>query len=125
MAGTADAAELVRFMAQALVADVEAVAVVEVDGGRTLELETSPDDRGRVIGRQGRVAKAMRAVLPRDVPILPVGSISVDNMAGYWNAGANGFGLGSALYRAGAGAEQVAASAQQFVTAIRRLMQPT
>jgi predicted RNA-binding protein YlqC (UPF0109 family) len=63
MAGTADAAELVRFMAQALVADVDAVAVVEVDGGRTLELETSPDDRGRVIGRQGRVAKAMRAVL--------------------------------------------------------------
>ena len=71
------------------------------------------------------VLKAMRAVLPRDVPILPVGSISVDNMASYWNAGANGFGLGSALYRAGAGAEQVAASAQQFVTAIRRLMQPT
>jgi predicted RNA-binding protein YlqC (UPF0109 family) len=63
MAGTAEAAELVRFMAQALVADVDAVAVVEVDGGRTLELETSPDDRGRVIGRQGRVAKAMRAVL--------------------------------------------------------------
>jgi predicted RNA-binding protein YlqC (UPF0109 family) len=63
MAGTAEAADLVRFMAQALVADVDAVAVVEVDGGRTLELETSPDDRGRVIGRQGRVAKAMRAVL--------------------------------------------------------------
>jgi len=63
MAGTADASELVRFMAQALVANVDAVAVAEVDGGRTLELETSPDDRGRVIGRQGRVAKAMRAVL--------------------------------------------------------------
>jgi predicted RNA-binding protein YlqC (UPF0109 family) len=37
--------------------------VHEVDGGRVLELETAPDDRGRVIGRQGRVAKAMRAVL--------------------------------------------------------------
>ena len=35
----------------------------EADGGRTLELETAQDDRGRVIGRQGRVAKAMRAVL--------------------------------------------------------------
>jgi predicted RNA-binding protein YlqC (UPF0109 family) len=58
-----DAAELVRFMAKSLVGDVDAVDVVEVDDGQTLELETSPDDRGRVIGRQGRVAKAMRAVL--------------------------------------------------------------
>ena len=63
MSESADAAELVGFMAKALVGDVEAVDVVEVDDGRTLELETSADDRGRVIGRQGRVAKAMRAVL--------------------------------------------------------------
>jgi len=63
MSETADAVELVRFMALALVGDTEAVDVVEADGGRTLELETAPDDRGRVIGRQGRVAKAMRAVL--------------------------------------------------------------
>ncbi|MBW2313193.1 MAG: KH domain-containing protein [Deltaproteobacteria bacterium] len=63
MSESADASELVRFMATALVGDVEAVDVVEVDDGRTLELETSADDRGRVIGRQGRVAKAMRAVL--------------------------------------------------------------
>jgi predicted RNA-binding protein YlqC (UPF0109 family) len=34
-----------------------------LEGGRLLELETSEEDRGRVIGRQGRVAKAMRAVL--------------------------------------------------------------
>jgi len=33
------------------------------DGGSILELETAPGDRGRVIGRQGRVAKALRAVL--------------------------------------------------------------
>jgi predicted RNA-binding protein YlqC (UPF0109 family) len=37
--------------------------VRELDGGERLELETASDDRGRVIGRQGRVAKAMRAVL--------------------------------------------------------------
>jgi predicted RNA-binding protein YlqC (UPF0109 family) len=37
--------------------------VREVDGGRLLELEAAADDRGRVIGRQGRVAKAMRALL--------------------------------------------------------------
>ncbi len=55
--------ELVEFMAKAIVRDADAVKIVEVEGGRTLELETADDDRGRVIGRQGRVAKAMRAVL--------------------------------------------------------------
>jgi predicted RNA-binding protein YlqC (UPF0109 family) len=50
-------------MARAIVSDAEAVVVREVDGGSVLELETAPEDRGRVIGRQGRVAKAMRAVL--------------------------------------------------------------
>ena len=56
-------AELVGFIARAIVSDPDAVEVVERDGGRLLELETDADDRGRVIGRQGRVAKAMRAVL--------------------------------------------------------------
>ena len=56
------AAELVGFIAKAIVSDKEAVRVREEDG-RLLELETAPDDRGRVIGRQGRVAKAMRLVL--------------------------------------------------------------
>ena len=61
MAG--EPAALVEFIVKAIVTDTEAVAVREVDDGRVLELETAPDDRGRVIGRQGRVAKAMRAVL--------------------------------------------------------------
>lgn len=56
-------AELVAFIAKAIVNNSDAIVVHEVDGGRTLELETDPEDRGRVIGRQGRVAKAMRAVL--------------------------------------------------------------
>ena len=52
--------ELMEFVAKALVSNVK----VEVsDDGRTLELNTADDDRGRVIGRQGRVAKAMRALL--------------------------------------------------------------
>jgi predicted RNA-binding protein YlqC (UPF0109 family) len=61
MAG--EPAGLVEFIVKAIVTDPEAVAVHEVEDGRVLELETAPDDRGRVIGRQGRVAKAMRAVL--------------------------------------------------------------
>lgn len=47
------------------------------------------------------VLKAMRAVLPKAVPILPVGGIGPETMAGYWQAGAAGFGLGSALYKPG------------------------
>ena len=56
-------AGLVEFIAKAIVNNPDAVSVVEVDDGRLLELETDAEDRGRVIGRQGRVAKAMRAVL--------------------------------------------------------------
>ncbi len=63
MAEEKTAAELVEFIARGIVAEPDSIVVTEVDGGRLLELETDPDDRGRVIGRQGRVAKAMRAVL--------------------------------------------------------------
>lgn len=56
-------AALIEFIARAIVVDSDAVHVNTVDGGRVLELETADDDRGRVIGRQGRVAKAMRSVL--------------------------------------------------------------
>jgi predicted RNA-binding protein YlqC (UPF0109 family) len=56
-------AELVAFLARGLVGQADAVRVNVLEGGRLLELETAEEDRGRVIGRQGRVAKAMRAVL--------------------------------------------------------------
>ena len=56
-------AALIEFIVKAIVTQPEDIAVHERDGGRLLELETAADDRGRVIGRQGRVAKAMRAVL--------------------------------------------------------------
>jgi uncharacterized protein len=62
VAPTSGAAELVEFIARSIVTNPDAVRVRE-QSGRLLELETSPEDRGRVIGRQGRVAKAMRLVL--------------------------------------------------------------
>lgn len=62
------------------------------------------------------VLKAMRAVLPADVQLLPVGGITPDNMAAYRRAGAQGFGIGSALYAPGQSPEQVQASAQTFIT---------
>ena len=58
-----EAAKLVEFIAKSIVTKPEDVVVSVADGGRVLELETASEDRGRVIGRQGRVAKAMRAVV--------------------------------------------------------------
>ncbi len=63
MAADHSPASLVEFIARAIVKNPDSVVVTEVDDGRLLELETDADDRGRVIGRQGRVAKAIRAVL--------------------------------------------------------------
>jgi predicted RNA-binding protein YlqC (UPF0109 family) len=57
------AAELIEFIAKSIVANPDDVRVTARNGGGLLQLETAAEDRGRVIGRQGRVAKAMRAVL--------------------------------------------------------------
>ena len=61
--------------------------------------------------------KALRAVLPAPALLLPVGGISPASMAGYRAAGANGFGIGSALYTPGMDAQAVAASARAFADA--------
>jgi 2-dehydro-3-deoxyphosphogalactonate aldolase len=66
------------------------------------------------------VLKAQRAVLPKDVPILMVGGITPENMRGYTDAGANGFGLGSGLYSPGRPAADVAARARGYVAALGR-----
>lgn len=63
--------------------------------------------------------KAMRAVLPGEAQLLPVGGINPDNMAVYRAAGADGFGLGSALYKPGMTPEDVTKRAAAFVAALR------
>ena len=65
--------------------------------------------------------KAMRAVLPPATRVLPVGGITLDTMAAWHAAGADGFGIGSALYRPGAVAGEVGKRARQFVAAWRAL----
>ena len=58
--------DLLEFLARSLVADPAAVQVTEVEeikGEVVLELEVAEDDLGRVIGRGGRVANALRAVM--------------------------------------------------------------
>ena len=56
---------LVEYIARSLVDDPDAVEVVQREAGRTtiVELSVAPDDTGKVIGREGRVAKALRNVL--------------------------------------------------------------
>lgn len=63
------------------------------------------------------VLKAWRAVLKPPVALVPVGGISPDTIAAYAAAGASGFGLGSALYRPGDTAADVAAHAAAFMQA--------
>jgi len=67
------------------------------------------------------VVKALRAVLPSNVPLLPVGGVSPDNMADWRTAGASGFGIGSALYKPGQSVAQTAAAAQTFVHSWRSM----
>lgn len=57
--------ELVEFIAKSLVDDKEAVTVNEIDGDESiiLELKVAPEDMGKVIGKQGRIAKAIRTVV--------------------------------------------------------------
>lgn len=66
---------------------------------------------------QPAVVKALRAVLPVQALLLPVGGITPGNMAAYRAAGADGFGIGSALYRPGKAAADVLRDARTFVAA--------
>jgi 2-dehydro-3-deoxyphosphogalactonate aldolase len=65
------------------------------------------------------VVKAMRAVLPGDVPVLVVGGVRPDNMRAYLDAGANGFGLGSGLYKPGQSPAETGSKARAYVAGAR------
>lgn len=67
--------------------------------------------------------KAIRAVLPKETRIFMVGGVGADNFADWMNAGANGFGIGSALYAPGASAADVGKSARTMVAAYDRARQ--
>ncbi len=57
--------DLIIYIAKALVDKPEDVSVQEVEGEKTtvLELKVAPEDLGKVIGKQGRTARAMRTIL--------------------------------------------------------------
>jgi 2-dehydro-3-deoxyphosphogalactonate aldolase len=61
--------------------------------------------------------KALRAVLPDDTWLVPVGGIGIGNMDAYRAAGADGFGIGSSLYKPGMSASEVEQKALDFAAA--------
>jgi 2-dehydro-3-deoxyphosphogalactonate aldolase len=63
--------------------------------------------------------KAVRAVLPRAVPVLAVGGISAANMGDYLAAGADGFGIGGSLFTPGKPIGAIAADARAIVAAFK------
>jgi 2-dehydro-3-deoxyphosphogalactonate aldolase len=64
------------------------------------------------------VIKALKAVLPRAMPVLAVGGMTPEGLGAWAAAGADGFGLGSGLYRPGTTAEAAGAEAARFVAAV-------
>ena len=69
--------------------------------------------------------KALRVVAPGDLFLIPVGGIGLANMADYLAAGADGFGLGSAIYRPGDDSASVARKTTKFVKYMGKMKQGT
>ncbi|MDB5454917.1 MAG: 2-dehydro-3-deoxy-6-phosphogalactonate aldolase [Caulobacter sp.] len=63
--------------------------------------------------------RAMKVVLPKTTPVFPVGGVEPGNVAAWRAAGADGFGLGSALYKPGRSVAEVRLTADAFVAAWR------
>ncbi|MCC0023474.1 MAG: 2-dehydro-3-deoxy-6-phosphogalactonate aldolase [Hyphomicrobiaceae bacterium] len=87
-------------------------AFVAIRAGAT-GLKVFPSE---IIGPAG--IRAMRAVLPKEVPVYAVGGANPDNFADYVAAGADGFGLGSFLYVPGRSAAEVGQRARDAVFAL-------
>lgn len=74
-------------------------------------------------GSSPSVLKSMRAVLPRDLPLIPVGGIDERSFASWLAAGAAGFGIGSALYRPGTSADTLRTRARDLFAALSQASQ--
>jgi 2-keto-3-deoxy-6-phosphogluconate aldolase len=73
-------------------------------------------------GSAPSVLKSLRAVLPPDIPLIPVGGIDETRFGGWLRAGAAGFGIGSALYRPGIKPPELRDRAHKLVAGLRRVL---
>jgi 2-dehydro-3-deoxyphosphogalactonate aldolase len=69
-------------------------------------------------GASPAVLKAQKAVLPKEVPVIVVGGVRPDSMRPWRDAGADGFGLGSGLYRPGQSPAETADKARAYVAGL-------
>ncbi len=67
-----------------------------------------------------KVVKSIRAVLPKDVPFMVVGGVTPESVAGWLDAGADGFGLGGGLYKPGQSPDETRQKARAYAEAVRR-----
>jgi len=68
-----------------------------------------------ILGPQG--VRALRAILPKDVPLLAVGGVEAGNIGDWLKAGVVGFGIGSSLYKPGMAAAEIGERAAAMVDA--------
>lgn len=66
---------------------------------------------------------AIKTILPKNIFIYAVGGIHLDNMALYKKAGADGFGLGTVLFKPGMKIEEIEKSAKQYIHCVKQLME--
>jgi 2-dehydro-3-deoxyphosphogalactonate aldolase len=67
-----------------------------------------------------RMMRSLRAVMPKGTLLLPVGGVDVDTIAGWRDAGADGYGIGSAIYKPGATGSEVNAKARRLTEALHQ-----
>jgi len=65
-----------------------------------------------------RMMTSLRAVMPKGTLLIPVGGVDVDTIAGWRDAGADGYGIGSGIYKPGATGDEVGAKARQMIEAL-------
>ncbi|GAB2845309.1 2-dehydro-3-deoxy-6-phosphogalactonate aldolase [Pseudoduganella ginsengisoli] len=105
----AHAASLNMLTAPGVATPTEALAALAA-GAKVLKIFPA-----EMVGYGG--LKAMKAVLPPDTPLWPVGGVTPANMAQWLQAGATGFGIGSQLYKPGQGRESLELGAAEFIAA--------
>ena len=109
-----------------LIREIGSMGLETVPGFSTVSEAFSAIDAGanalKLFPAEGvppNVLVAMKAVLPPHMPVLPVGSIQVSNMAAYYKAGARGFGLGGSLFKPHFTLKEIKERAVQLVGAWR------
>lgn len=107
------AADLGMYCAPGVATPTEAFAALDA-GAHALKIFPAES-----VGHGG--IKALKSVLPAGTPVWPVGGVSPDTMAGWYKAGATGFGIGGNLYTPGVTLDELKQRAETFVSTWRAL----